>query len=74
MFGKRKKALFGKGVAPDCRYCRRNGGKPGEKPLCTLKTEVKNGRCRRFQYDPLMREPRTAPPLNKDFSEEDFKL
>lgn len=74
MFGIRKKELFGNDIAPNCSYCRRNGGKPGEKPLCTLKLELKDGRCKRFQYDPLMREPRTAPPLKKDFDEEDFKL
>ncbi len=74
MFGRKKKtALFGKTIAPNCQYCRHNAGK--ESPLCTLHLELKDGACKKFQYDPLMREPRTAPPLREgQYSEEDFKL
>lgn len=76
MFGKkRKKALFGANIEPDCRYCRHNGAKQGDEPLCTLRLEAKEGKCKKYEYDPLMREPRSAPPLRSgQYSEEDFKL
>lgn len=77
MFGKkkRKKALFGAAVEPRCEYCRHNSGKQGDAPFCTLRLELDGGKCKRYQYDPLRREPRTAPPLRENnFSEEDFKL
>lgn len=76
MFGKkRKKPLFGANIEPDCGYCRHNGAKSDETPLCTLRLSPKNGRCKKYEYDPLRREPRTAPPLRTDrYSEEDFKL
>jgi len=67
MFGKkRKKALFGANIELNCRYCRHNGAKQGDKPFCTLRLEVKDGKCKKYEYDPLMREPQ--------YNEEDFKL
>lgn len=76
MFGrKRKKALFGANIQPDCKYCRSNGAPQGDEPLCMLKSEPKDGCCKKYSYDPLRREPRQAPPLkNAGYSEEDFKL
>ncbi len=76
MFGrKRKKGLFGSTVAQDCAHCRHNGGRQGEKPLCTLRLEPENGKCKKYAYDPLRREPRRAPTLpREDYSEADFKL
>ncbi len=77
MFGKkkRKKSLFGAGIEPSCQYCRRNGGRQGKPALCTLHLEPKDGRCKKYEYDPLRREPRTAPSLRDDrYSQEDFKL
>ncbi len=77
MFGKkrRKKSLFGAGIEPSCQYCRRNGGRQGAPALCTLHLEPKNGRCKQYEYDPLRREPRTAPPLRDGhYNQEDFKL
>ncbi len=76
MFGrKKKKALFGGNIEPNCQYCRRNGSKQGDAPLCTLRLELKDGKCKKYEYDPLRREPRTAPLLQTDrYSEEDFKL
>ncbi len=72
---KRKKALFGTEIEPRCEYCRRNGAKQGEQALCTLRLEPKNGACKKYEYDPLRREPRAAPLLRADrYSEEDFKL
>lgn len=76
MFGrKKKKALFGANVETDCRCCRRNGAKQEDEPLCTLRLKPKDGKCKKFEYDPLRRQPRSAPPLRAgQFSEEDFKL
>lgn len=76
LFGKkRRKGLFGGNIPPSCGYCRHNGGKQGGSPLCTLRLEPKDGKCKKYEYDPLRREPRTAPPLQADrYKEEDFKL
>lgn len=75
LFRKRKKApLFGGSVEPSCAYCRHNSGSEGQ-VLCSLRKERKDGSCKNYQYDPLMREPRVAPPLRtSQFTEEDFKL
>lgn len=71
---KKKKALFGADIEPSCSYCRHNGGKEGE-VLCTVHCEMADGKCKKYQYDPLMREPRSAPPLRTaQYNEEDFKL
>lgn len=75
MFGrkKKKKALFGSRIQPSCSYCRRNNG-VGQS-LCALGLKLQDGKCKKFQYDPLMREPRPAPALRADqYSEEDFRL
>lgn len=74
MFGKKKKELFGTQVPLDCAYCRRSSAKPGEPPLCTLGLTPKDGKCKRYEYDPLMREPKPAPALSGGFSKEDFEL
>lgn len=75
MFGKKKrKELFGSNVALSCEYCLHNGGKSGEPPICTLRLALKNGKCKKYEYDPLRREPQTAPPLRGAYDEEDFKL
>ena len=74
-FGRKKKTpLFGGNVEPSCAYCRHNSG-TGEQVVCSQRKERKDGSCKNYQYDPLMREPRTAPPLRtSQFTEEDFKL
>lgn len=74
MFGrKRKKKLFGTEIEPNCAYCRHNGGKGAV--FCTLRLQIENGKCKKFLYDPLLREPKSSPPLRGEkFSEEDFKL
>ena len=75
MFHKKKKrTLFGGNIPPDCAYCRHNSGKSGQ-VLCSLRLTMENGKCKRYQYDPLLREPRQAPSLRTEqYSEEDFKL
>ncbi len=74
MFGRKKKALFGGDIEQSCAYCHRNGGKPGGPPICTLRLSPKKGKCKKYEYDPLMREPKTAPSLSGGYDPEDFKL
>ncbi len=72
---KRKKPLFGANIEPCCDYCRQNASKQGEAPLCALRLEPGTGKCKKYEYDPLRREPRPAPSLRSEgYSEEDFKL
>lgn len=75
LFGKKKKrALFGGDIPPDCAYCRHNSGRPGQ-VLCSLRAAMTDGKCRQYHYDPLLREPREGPALRTGgYSEEDFKL
>ena len=74
LFRKKKKTpLFGGSVEPSCAYCRHNGGR-GE-PVCTLRLQPQGEACKRYEYDPLLREPKNAPPLRtSQFSPEDFQL
>ena len=55
---KSKTSLFGSKIEPDCAYCTNNtaGG-------CLRQNEIKNGKCSAFDYDPLLRRPKVAPPL-----------
>lgn len=73
MFRKKKKQLFGGQIPPSCAYCRHNGGS-AEQPLCALRLTLKNGKCKKYEYDPLMREPKPAPSLSGGYRAEDFQL
>lgn len=76
LFGKKKKkrALFGGDIPPDCAYCQHNSGKSGQ-VLCSLRSVMKDGKCKLYRYDPLLREPREAPSIKTEqYSPEDFKL
>lgn len=64
MFGKKKKPLFGDEIEPDCSYCVHGPG-PAETCPCRNPEEDGAAACRAFQYDPLLRTPRTPPPLKK---------
>lgn len=76
MFGRKKKkkneALFGRHIEPDCTYCIHSVSAQG-KLKCLLGQIPENFSCKRYQYDPLRREPKAEPSLGK-FSAEDFKL
>lgn len=76
MFGRKKKnLLFGAQIEPECRYCRHNGSRDGQEPVCVLHREPKGKACKKYEYDPLRREPRNAPPIHTEqYSEDDFKL
>ena len=67
-----KKDLFGQNIDPSCAYCE-NYIFEKDAAYCRKGKEIKNGKCRHFRYDPLMRVPTANAPLNS-YSAEDFKL
>lgn len=70
MFGKKKPKLFGNEIEPSCEYCIHFSVMAGQ-GRCVFSLSCPD--CGKFQYDPLRREPKAAPPL-KDYSDEDFRL
>ena len=71
------KALFDSHIIPSCRYCTYGMASSDEQTiLCPKKGVVTyEYACRRFQYDPLKRQP--PRPAAVDFSrlsDEDFSL
>ena len=73
---KKKKPLFGGSIEPSCSYCQHNSGKQGD-VVCALRQapSPEGGACKKYQYDPLQREPRVAPSLRaSQFRPEDFQL
>lgn len=66
-----KKQLFGNDIMPSCSYCS-HSKKEGSTQFCSIHKVLKNGKCRRFSYNPVMREPRGAAKLptydRKEFS------
>ncbi|MBR1535028.1 MAG: hypothetical protein IJ639_11715 [Ruminococcus sp.] len=66
-----KKQLFGKNIVPACTYCV-HSKKEGNTQFCDARKVLKNGKCRKFVYNPIMRVPRGAAKLptykNDDFS------
>ena len=70
-----KKAICGATIAPACEYCAH--GRKATDPrmiLCEKKGVVSpDYRCRKYEYDPLLRVPKRRPKL-PSFSAEDFSL
>lgn len=70
-----KKLTFGKGINKYCLYCVH--GKHLEytdEVFCTKKGFVeKFGKCAKYKYDPLKRNPNSNNTVS-NFKEEDFKL
>ena len=70
---KKKKALLGNHIKPDCSYCTRGSGFDGAF-VCELGRCLEpDGSCRKFVYDPLRRAPQ-VPPALLEFDPDDFKL
>lgn len=67
-----KKQLFGGTIAPSCSYCSRSK-KEGSTQFCSAHKVLKNGKCRKFDYNPIMREPLGAAKL-PTFSKKDFSI
>lgn len=76
MFGRKKKkkdsALFGGRIEPSCAYCAHSVQAQGA-VKCLIGQIPEGAGCKRYQYDPLRREPKGEPSLSK-FTAEDFKL
>ncbi len=66
------KKLFGNNIQPDCSYCD-NLLHNESTAYCKKGKEIKNNKCRKFLYNPLLRVPKNAPAL-MSFSKEDFEL
>lgn len=69
MLFRKKKAVFGGDIPQDCSYCRFNSGE--DELICPIRP--RKGKCRKYEYDPTKRRPKTAPLLQK-YSEDDFSL
>ncbi|MBQ3265545.1 MAG: hypothetical protein IJH07_07185 [Ruminococcus sp.] len=67
-----KKQLFGNSIAPSCVYCEHSKTE-GSSQFCTVHKALKNGKCKKFKYNPIMREPKGMAPL-KSYQKEDFSL
>ncbi len=66
------KKLFGKNIEPNCTYCD-NFNTDAESAFCEAKKEIKNGKCRKFSYNPTLRTPNIEAQLMQ-FSKEDFEI
>lgn len=67
-----KKQLFGNNIVPSCLYCEHSENE-GDSQFCTVNRKLKNGKCKKYKYNPIMREPKGMAPL-KSFDKEDFML
>ncbi|HIR03591.1 MAG TPA: hypothetical protein IAD34_05915 [Candidatus Scatovicinus merdipullorum] len=65
--------LFGNHIDPNCTYCDHCIFEQDQVQICRVKREIKNGKCRRFQYNPLLRVPKQMPALPK-YDPKDFEL
>lgn len=72
MFLLKQKKLFGENVPPRCEYCRFSEKNIDGRAVCQYSAAA-NEACKKYEYDPLKREPRSAPVLPR-FSADDFKL
>ena len=67
-----KNKLFEKNIKPDCRYCAFSANGQGSTG-CQKSKELKDGKCRSFSYDPLLRVP-VSVSISGNFTADDFKL
>lgn len=65
--------LFGKNIAVDCEYCDNCIIDSQNAQICIKNRCIKNGKCRSFSYNPLMRKP-FKPPVLPKYNPEDFIL
>ena len=64
--------MFGNDIIPDCNYCKNFIVTP-EESYCEYAKTIKKDKCRKFEYNPLLRVPQTAPAM-MTFSKEDFEI
>ena len=68
-----KKKLFGNNIPPRCEYCRYVTKNSSGKLSCPYGAGTLEDTCKRYEYNPLKREPQSLPTLPK-FTADDFKL
>ncbi len=68
----RKVMLFGNNIEPSCDYCLNSKIVNGCQ-FCTINKILKNGKCRKFVYNPIMREPKKQQTL-PTYSADDFLI
>ena len=68
IFKPKRAKLFGQNIPVSCEYC--SHASPDG---CLVRCENKHDRCARFDYDPLLRRPKTPPRLKK-FDAQEFEL
>lgn len=68
--------LFRKKIEPSCSYCAHGAPIDGGKVICVKKGIVSLwDKCRRFEYDPLRRDPETpSKPMTAGLKAEDFEI
>ena len=67
-----KYKLFGANIKPDCRYCD-NFINEANNYRCIKNKTIKNGKCRKFSYNPILRTPKSEARMMQ-FRKEDFEL
>lgn len=65
--------LFGKNIAVDCQYCDNCVTDAQGAQICMKNKSIVNGKCRKFEYNPLLRKP-FKPPVLPKYNPEDFIL
>lgn len=68
----KKVKFFGNNIEVNCLYCAHSKIQNGSQ-FCTINKTMKNGKCRKFEYNPFMRTPKKLNKLPK-YKEEDFSL
>jgi len=66
-----KRKLFGNTIYINCNYCNNFVHEDGY--YCDKNREIRNEKCRKFDYNPLLRVPNNEPVMMQ-FSKEDFVL
>ena len=67
-----KKQLFGNHIVPSCVYCA-HSKREGDTQFCEINRVLKGGKCRKFCYNPIMREPKGMANLPK-YQKDEFAL
>lgn len=67
-----KKKLFGNNIYPSCVYCAFSHMQ-GETQYCSKNRTLKNGKCKKFSYNPIMRTPHGTAAL-QTFEAEEFRV
>ncbi len=68
----KKVKLFGKNIEVSCDYCAHSKIHDNTQ-FCTINKVLKNGKCRKFEYNPTMRIPKCVNNMKK-YTPEDFML